>query len=54
MRKYDNELYKARHAVENLFEKMKQYRCFATRYEKLKVTFQGLANLVAAMVWLKI
>ena len=33
-RTYDKELYKARHLMENLYCKLKQYRAIATRYDK--------------------
>jgi transposase len=34
-RKYDRELYKARHLIENFFCKLKHFRGIATRYDKL-------------------
>lgn len=51
-RQYDNELYKARHLIENLFAKMKQYRAIATRYDKTARNFLGAIHLVAAVIWL--
>ena len=38
-RTYDKELYKARHLMENLYCKLKQYRAIATRYDKTARSF---------------
>lgn len=51
-RKYDKEVYKARHLIENFFAKIKQYRAIATRYDKTATTFLGAIHLAAAVVWL--
>jgi transposase len=46
-------LYKERHLVECFFNKIKQYRRIATRYDKLPSTFLGFVNLAAILVLLK-
>ena len=51
-RSYDEELYKWRHLIENLFQKLKQYRAIATRYDKRTVAFLGGIYLAAAVMWL--
>ena len=51
-REYDKHLYKERHLVENLFQKLKQYRAIATRYDKLSETFMGGVLLAASIIWL--
>ncbi len=51
-RSYDEELYKARHLIENFFAKLKQYRAIATRYDKRAVHFLGAIHLAAAIIWL--
>lgn len=51
-RDYDKDLYKARHLIENFFAKMKQYRCLATRYDKLATTFLSGIYLAASVIWL--
>ena len=51
-RKYDRDLYKARHLIENFFARLKQYRAIATRYDKTARNFLGAVHLAAAMVWL--
>jgi transposase len=49
---YDKYLYKARHLVENFFAKLKQYRCIATRYDKLSRNFLSGIFLAASVIWL--
>ena len=51
-RSYDTALYKARHLIENLFEKIKQYRAIATRYDKTAAAFMGAIYLAASVIWL--
>ena len=53
LRDYDKELYKARHLIENLFQKMKNFRAFATRYDKTARNFLAGVHLVAITVLLK-
>ena len=48
----DTHRYKARHLVENLFQRMKVFRRVATRYDKLDVTFLGFVHLAGTMKWL--
>lgn len=42
--------YRKRHLVENFFERMKNFRRVATRYDKLAETFFGFACLAATIV----
>ena len=51
-RVYDKHLYKERNLVERLFQKLKNYRRIATRFERLAVTYQAMLSLVAALIWL--
>ena len=51
-RSYDEEVYKWRHLIENLFQKLKQYRAIATRYDKTAVAFLGGIHLAASVIWL--
>ena len=51
-REYDQELYKARHLIENFFAKLKQYRAIATRYDKLAQSFLAGIYLAATVIWL--
>ena len=47
----DRSRYKARHLVENLFQRMKVVRRVATRYDKLDVTFLGFVHTAGTMKW---
>jgi transposase len=49
-RDYDQILYKLRNRIERCFNKLKQFRRFATRYEKSKACFQALVAL--ACTWI--
>ena len=51
-REYDENLYQARHLIENFFAKLKQYRAIATRYDKRAHNFLGAIYLAAAVIWL--
>ena len=52
-REYDRHLYKERHLVENLFNKIEEYWRIATRYEKLANTFLSFVHLAASLIWIK-
>lgn len=52
-REYDKALYKARHLIENFFEKLKQFRAIATRYDKLARNFLAGVHLAAVSILLK-
>ena len=51
-RDYDKTIYKERHDVERLFQKLKHYRRIATRYEKLARNYMAMLSLVATIIWL--
>jgi transposase len=51
-RQFDQELYKARHLIENFFCKLKQFRAIATRYDKTATNFLSAVHLAAANIWL--
>lgn len=42
--------YRERNRVERFFANLKQYRRIATRFDKLKSTFQGFLQLVSGMI----
>jgi putative transposase len=52
-RAYDVELYKERNIIERFFNKLKQFRRVATRYDKLLNNFMGFVKLAAIAIWLK-
>ncbi len=49
----DKHVYKERHLVECCFNKLKDFRRIATRYEKTATSFLGMITLVAAILWLR-
>ena len=51
-RNYDQDIYKARHLIENFFAKLKQFRAIATRYDKTARNFLGAIHIAAATIWL--
>ena len=51
-REYDHDLYEARHLIENLFCKLKQFRAIATRYDKTARNFLAAVHLIATVILL--
>jgi transposase len=49
---YDKHLYKERNLVERFFQKIKQFRRLATRYEKTSQNFLAMLTLVSTVIWL--
>ncbi len=50
---YDTYLYKERNLIERFFNKLKQFRRVATRYDKLLANFMGFVKLAAIVIWLR-
>lgn len=50
---HDPDLYKERNLIERFFNKLKQFRRVATRYDKLLANFMGFVKLAAIAIWLK-
>jgi putative transposase len=53
LRDYDAVLYKERNKIERFFNKLKQFRRVATRYDKLIANFMGFVKIAAIAIWLK-
>ena len=51
-RSYDRHLYKDRNLVERFFNRIKQFRRIATRYEKLPRNYLSFLNIVCAYIWI--
>lgn len=51
-RDWARSLYKERNLVERFFNRLKQYRGIATRYEKSADSFLALIHLACARMWL--
>nr|WP_155252316.1 IS5 family transposase [Paenibacillus polymyxa] len=52
-RPLDSETYKERHLIECFFNKVKNYRRLATRYEKTANMFMAFLTLLSIRLWLK-
>ena len=50
---HDAEMYKWRHLIENFFQRIKEFRRIATRYDKTDESFAAAIYLVAAFLALK-
>ena len=50
---YSKSAYRKRHVVENFFERIKNYRRVATRYDKLAVTYLGFVYLAIIVLNLR-
>ena len=50
---YDAEIYKWRHLVENFFQRIKEFRRIATRYDKTDTSFTAALHLTAIVLALK-
>nr|WP_183148256.1 IS5 family transposase [Denitratisoma oestradiolicum] len=51
-REFDRERYKARNLVERFFNRLKQFRRLATRYDKLANRFNAFLHLACTYIWL--
>ncbi|KRB67977.1 hypothetical protein ASE07_10015 [Noviherbaspirillum sp. Root189] len=51
-RGYDHHLYKDRNLIERFFNRIKQFRRIATRYEKLARNYLSFLNLVCTYLWI--
>ena len=49
---HDREKYRWRNLVERLFNKLKNWRRIATRYDKTRESYLGFVNLVSALHWI--
>jgi transposase len=51
--RYDRDIYKERNRIERFFNKLKQFRRVATRYDKLLPNFRGFVTLAAIHIALR-
>lgn len=50
--KFDKSIYRHRNRIERLFNRLKQFRRIATRYEKRAENYQGMLTLAFILLWL--
>jgi transposase len=50
--RFDRQAYRARNLVERCFNRLKQFRRVATRYEKRDVNYLAMVKLAAVLLWL--
>lgn len=50
-RPYDENLYKKRHKIENMFAKLKDWRRIAMRFDRCAHTFASAINIAAIVIW---
>ncbi|MFJ6983403.1 transposase, partial [Streptomyces sp. NPDC091389] len=48
---FDRELYKHRNVVERCFNRLKQWRGIATRYDKTAESYHAAAALASLLMW---
>jgi transposase len=49
---FDPKIYKRRNVIERCFNRLKQYRAIATRYDKTALSYQGMIDLATLLIWL--
>ena len=50
---YDKMAYRLRNRIERCFNKLKHFRRFAPRYDRLASHFLAFIQLAAAMIWMR-
>ena len=47
----DFKAYKDRNRIERMFNRLKQFRRIAKRYQRTRLSYQSFLNIAAAMIW---
>ena len=50
---FNRQRYKDRNRIERGFNRLKQFRAVATRYDKLKTRYQATITIASIMIWLR-
>jgi transposase len=50
---FDAEVYKQRNTVERAFNRLRQHRAVATRYDKRDFVYRGTVDVAAIRIWLR-
>lgn len=53
LREYDRWVYRERHLVECLINKIKHFRRIFSRFDKLDHSYLGFLNFVGVLIWLR-
>ena len=53
VRSFDKDLYKERNLIERMFDKLKHFRRFATRYDKTVAAYLAFVVVAGICLWLK-
>ncbi len=48
---FDRQAYRARNKIERMFNRLKQWRRIATRYEKRAGNYLAMLTIVATLLW---
>ena len=51
---FDPHLYRYRHLVENVFARLKHFRGFATRYDKLTRNYRAVVAIACSWIWIRL
>ena len=51
---FSRDLYRLRNRVERFFNKLKQFRRIATRYEKLAANYLAMIKIATIRIWLRV
>ena len=52
-REYDKNLYKQRNRIERCFNKLKQFRHIATRYDRSALNYLAMVKIACLRLWLR-
>lgn len=50
---HDPAIYKLRNRIERCFNRLKHFRRFATRYDRLVIHYAAFVHIAAAMIWMR-
>jgi transposase len=50
---FDRERYRGRNVVERCFNRLKQFRAVATRYDKRAVNYRAMVVIASLLIWLE-
>ncbi len=50
---HDPVIYKLRNRIERCFNKLKPFRRFATRYDRLAIHYLAFIHIAAAIIWMR-